>query len=150
MSTIGVRPRPTVENTMLAVAMALSRRSTCGRRQVGAVIVDEHNRILSAGHNGVPKDQPHCTDSPCPGAFQKSGEGLSLCEAVHAEANALLFCNDVMKAAAIYCTVSPCADCVKLLLQTTIKKIYFIDEYPHEHARDRWVRAGRLWLKVTL
>lgn len=146
MSTTGVQPRPTLEGTLLAVAKALSRRGTCPRRQVGAVIADEHGRVMSTGYNGAPPGQQHCTDHPCPGAFQKPGEGLSLCEAVHAEANALLHCHDVMKARTIFCTVSPCNDCVKLLLVSGIQTIYFIEEYPHEHARDRWVRAGRRWI----
>lgn len=147
MSTTGVQVRPTLEATMLTVAKTLSQRGTCPRRRVGAVITDEHGRVMSTGVNGAPVGQRHCTDEPCPGAFQRSGEKLDLCEAVHAEANALLFCDDVMRARTIFSTVSPCGDCVKLLLNTGITRVYFLEEYSHEHARDRWVRAGRLWVK---
>lgn len=148
MTATGVQPRPTLEQTMLAVARVLAWRGTCPRRQVGAVITDEHGRIMSTGYNGAPPHQEHCTDRPCPGALQKSGEKLDLCEAVHAEVNAVAFCPDVTKARTIFCTVSPCGDCVKLLLVTGITRIYFSEEYPHEHARERWTRAGRLWVRL--
>lgn len=149
MTTTGATSRPTIEQTMLEVAQVLARRGTCPRRQVGAVLVDCFNRILSTGYNGAPRGEPHCTtNASCPGAFQRSGAGLDLCEAVHAEANALLSCSDITRARTIYATVSPCAGCVKLLLNTGVTRVYFLEEYPHEHARERWVRAGRLWVRL--
>jgi deoxycytidylate deaminase len=56
------------------------------------------------------------------GAKFKSGEGLDVCQAIHAEQNALLQCKDVYDIETIYCTVSPCIHCVKLLLNYFCKK----------------------------
>lgn len=140
--------RPALEQTMLAVATALSLRSTCPRRRVGCVLVDRRNRIIATGHNGVPPGEPHCTAVPCPGAKLAPGEGLDLCEASHAEMNALIFCPDITQVHRIFCTASPCLACVKGLLMTPAEELYFLEEYPHELARQRWTRTGRRWIKV--
>ena len=143
--------RPTVEQTMLAVAATLARRGTCPRRKVGCVLTDEMNRILATGYNGVPPGQPHCSlENPCPGAGQPPGQGLNFCEASHAESNAIAFCPDITRVAKVFCTASPCVACVKLLLLTPARDLYFVEEYPHELARDWWVRAGRSWRRVII
>ena len=90
-------PRPTRDQTMLKMAESISERSTCIRRRVGCVLTDSLGRVLAVGHNGVPKDLPHCTDFPCAGASAPPGTALDACEASHAEQNALLFCPDVMR-----------------------------------------------------
>ncbi len=47
------------------------------------------------------------------------------------------------------CTTSPCADCVKLLLNTSCRRIIFVEEYPHRYARERWGGAGRVWQQLS-
>lgn len=141
--------RPSRNITMLKVALDLAERSTCGRRKVGCVLTDVHGRILSTGHNGVAKGEPHCTEHPCPGASCPSGMGLELCEAIHAEQNALMFCPDVMKIHACYTTASPCITCVKMLMNTSCQAIHFIEEYPHPRAQALWIQSQptRIWLR---
>lgn len=128
----------------LNVAAEIARLGTCGRRQVGCVLTDDRGRVLSTGYNGPPRGQTHCTDVPCPGRELHPGTGLSLCEAVHAEANALLHLQrhfDYVHTC--YTTVSPCLDCVKLLLQTSCQHIVFRERYAHDRlAHLRWV-SGR-------
>lgn len=141
-------PRPTKEETGLEVALAWSRRATCPRRHVGCLLVDSSNRTLSTGYNGPPSGSPHCTEHPCPGAGLPSGSGLSLCEAIHAEANALLYCPDVRLIDTCYCTTAPCLDCVKLLLGTGCRRIVFAQPYVHSEAEWRWQAAGRFWVHV--
>lgn len=141
--------RPTIHETMMNIAEVISKRSTCSRREVGCVLVDENNRVLSVGHNGVAKGTRHCTDQPCPGAHCPSGTGLDLCEAIHAEQNSLLFCPDIMKIRSAYITASPCVSCVKMLMNTACKEIYFKEEYPHRSARDLWlIDPTRKWIKL--
>ena len=140
--------RPSRQETMLAIASTIAQRSTCCRRKVGCVLVDSDNRVLSMGHNGVPMKQPHCSEISCPGASLPSGTGLDQCFSVHAEQNALLFCSDVMKIYACYVTASPCITCIKMLLNTQCKIIYFSEEYPHAEAKKMWLLAGRSWVKV--
>lgn len=141
--------RPSREDVNLYVARARARRGTCVRRKVGCVLVDKDDRTLSTGYNGPPAGARHCIDVPCPGATAPSGTGLDACEAIHAEANALLYCPDVRQIDTCYCTTSPCVSCVKLLLGTACQTIVFIDEYPHPEAEMMWRRAHRIWRQHT-
>ena len=110
---------------MMSIAHEISKRSTCVRRDVGCVLTDKHGRILSVGHNGVPRGMPHCIDNPCEGADQLSGHHLDKCLAMHAEMNALLFCEDIMKVNTCYSTVSPCIQCIKALMQSSCHMIVY-------------------------
>ncbi len=127
----------------LIMARLVSRRSTCARRQVGCVLVDEHKHVLATGYNGVASGKTHCTDKPCPGAKCKPGENLDLCEAIHAEQNAILQCKDSQKIRTAYITTAPCVTCTKLLLNTSCKTIVFIESYPNS-GRKIWNRS---WIK---
>lgn len=117
--------RPNKNATFLEIAETLSRRSTCARRQVGCVLVNEHHHIVGCGYNGVGANLSHCTDKPCQGAGLASGTGLDKCEAIHAEQNALLQCKDVQSIHTAYITCSPCMHCAKLFLNTGVKEIVF-------------------------
>jgi len=130
---------------LLRLAEVASLRGTCARRKVGCVLADKDGHILSLGYNGPASGLPHCTDQPCAGVDQPSGHGLDLCEAIHAEQNALLQCHDVKEIVTAYTTVSPCVTCVKLLMNTSCQRIVFGEEYAHSSSRELWVSMGRLW-----
>lgn len=120
--------RPTISETMMQVAEVLARRGTCAKLQVGCVLVDDKGRILSTGYNGVHRGAPHCREpnvavTICIG--QSSPEGSDLCQAVHAETNALLRCPDTDLIHACYVTHTPCVRCVKELLNTGCRAIYY-------------------------
>lgn len=134
--------RPTRDQTGLALAAIWAKRGTCSRRQVGCVLFDAHGVELSSGYNGPAAGEPHCFDRPCPGAGLPTGTGLELCEAIHAEANALLFCPDVRLVHTAYVTTSPCLHCVKLLMNTGCRRIVFSHRYTHDDAsRELWTRG---------
>lgn len=84
--------RPTRDETGLALARVWAKRATCPRRSVGCVLFDVDGFPIGAGYNGSPAGAPHCIDHPCPGAGLPSGTGLSLCEAIHAEAKVARAC----------------------------------------------------------
>lgn len=132
----------------------VAKRATCKRRAVGCILVDHHNHILSTGYNGVPMGLPHCNDwkeengiviypNQCAGADASSGKSLDSCKAVHAEQNALLQCSDVFKIQTAYVTAQPCITCMKLLLNTSCRRIVFIEPYPHKEAVEMWLASGR-------
>lgn len=129
----------------LSVACSFAERSSCARRAVGCVFVAAGNVLLAAGYNGPARGRPHCTTTPCPGANAPSGQALELCEAIHAEENALLRCSDVERIETVYSTASPCLHCVRRLLNTGARRIVFLDEYPHPEARRLWLASGRAW-----
>lgn len=143
----------------LLLASAWALRSTCARKHVGCVLWDADGHEVGTGYNGPAAGRPHCIDFPCPGAGLPSGTGLDLCEAIHAEANALLRCPDITRIRTAYTTHSPCIHCVKLLMNTRCQRIVFIHPYAHdEAARKLWLGAryphpggsGRRWDQVAL
>jgi dCMP deaminase len=93
-------------------------------------LVDRNGHVIGTGYNGNPRGEPHCLDVPCPGADLPSGTGLNKCGAIHAEANALLQCRNVMEIEYAYVTASPCTECTKLLKNTGCIVIVYGEEYP--------------------
>lgn len=84
--------RPTIEEYYLSIAAAVSRRSTCMRRQYGAVIV-KNDEIIATGYNGSPRGEMNCCDSTdaCKRLGHKHNDGdYGDCESVHAEMNAMI------------------------------------------------------------
>lgn len=140
--------RPSIAEVMLMTALVMASRSTCRRRKVGCVLTDERGRVLATGYNGVARGQHHCTDNKgCVGARAVPGTSLELCAAVHAEQNAMLLLRDPDKLETIYSTTSPCASCVKLLLNTSCQRIVFLDEYAETAGKVLWEGTGRAWVK---
>jgi dCMP deaminase len=127
------------------LAVLTGMRTTCARRRVGAVLIDQRGIILSIGYNGVPQGFDHCNEGhPCKGAGAESGTQLGDCKAIHAEINALLWCADVSKVHACYLTVNPCNECLKVLLNTDCQEIYYLEKYSNwEEAERMWNKAGR-------
>lgn len=136
--------RPDIDTYYMQIARVVMTRGTCPRRQVGCILTDEYDRVMSLGYNGVAAGLPHCADHPCPGVNQPSGAGLELCEALHAEQSALLICPDVRKIKTCYATTAPCITCVKLLLNTSCKRIVAGGTYAAS-GKNLWERAGRVW-----
>lgn len=128
----------------LQIAELASKLATCPRRQVGCVIVNEHDHIKATGYNGVPRNYPHCTTVPCGGQNMESSKGLEACMATHAEQNALLQCNNVMEIETIYITTSPCITCAKLIANTSCKRVVFADKYKDTSGIDMLSKIGIL------
>lgn len=140
--------RPSKDEVMLAVALALSYRATCCKRAVGCVLTDVAGRILATGYNGVPAGQTHCTDRPCSGA--KHAVGSDTCQAVHAEINALMQCRDVATIYTCYTTCAPCNNCGKSLLNTACKRLVYLatNDIPAAFLKE-WRAAGREVVSVS-
>jgi len=141
--------RPSKNIVFMEMAASIARRSTCARRSVGCILVDNNSHISGTGYNGSARGASHCIDSPCPGADSPSGQDLDLCEAIHAEQNALLQCKDVNNIYACYCTAAPCITCTKLLMNTTCQVIYYTESYPGS-GWELWTesRGPLSWLQI--
>lgn len=123
----------------MEIAQIVAKRSTCLRRRVGALVVKEH-RILSTGYNGAPAGLAHCADVGCVRENMKvpSGERHELCRGLHAEMNALLqaaYYGVSVAGAMVYSTNYPCSICAKMLVNSGIKKIMVIADYPDNLAK---------------
>jgi len=121
------------EDYFMGIADLVSKRSTCTRRFVGAVIVKD-KRILTTGYNGAPAGIDHCITVGC--LREKlnipSGERHELCRGIHAEQNAIIqgaLHGVSIKGASLFCTNFPCSICAKMIINAGIKKIYFKSYY---------------------
>mgnify|MGYP003435666570 CR=1 FL=1 len=119
--------RPTWDEYFLNIARAVAERSDCERSKVGAVVVKDR-RIRATGYNGAPTGQSGCGSCPRRRSTVPTGSdydgGPGRCVAVHAEANALLYCDRTdLVGATIYITREPCEGCSKLIDATGIKRV---------------------------
>ncbi len=138
--------RPSWREYFLGLARQASTRSTCRRRQVGAVLVRD-KRVLATGYNGAPKGVEHCLDIGClrEQLGVPSGERHELCRAIHAEQNAIIQAavhGVGIDGATLYCTHQPCILCAKMLINCGVKEIHWIDGYPDELSLTLLEEAG--------
>ncbi len=123
------------DKAYLRMAKTWSELSHCKRKQVGAIIVKD-GMIISDGFNGAPSGFDNCCESE---------EGDTLWYVLHAEANAIL---KVAKSthncsgATLYLTLSPCKDCSKLVIQSGIKRLVYIDAYKDTEGVEFLKQAG--------
>lgn len=153
------------EQYFMAQAFMASLRSTCGSRRVGAVIVNSmesgKRNIVSTGYNGYPAGARHCIDGGCP-RFEAKKKGLlesgtytdeHVCEAFHAEANALYSMQKrgiSTDGCVLFSTASPCRACAEKILGAGIKEVYYLIGYPDEYTFDYFKRYGIAVKKVEL
>lgn len=131
--------RPSWDEYFIEIAKVVSSRSTCLRRRYGAVIVKD-NVIVSTGYNGAPRGSANCIDKA--NCRRKelnvpAGERYELCEAVHAEQNAVINGSpERMKDATIYIAGfeednsfaegKPCLLCRRIIQNAMIKKVVYL------------------------
>lgn len=104
---------------MLDVAKIIANKSKATRLKVGAVIVDDKNRILSTGYNGT----PYKTSNTC------EKDNVTLPYVLHAELNAILFAKQPLDKATLYVTHSPCIHCAACIIQAGITTVYYETQY---------------------
>ncbi len=142
--------RPEWDVYFLDIAALVARRSTCLRRNVGAVLVRER-RILSTGYNGAPSGLRHCLDIGClrDQLQVPSGERHELCRGLHAEQNAIIQAalhGVGIAGATLYCTNQPCVICAKMIINAGIDSVVVRDGYCDELACEILNEAG---IRVT-
>lgn len=126
--------RPDWDEYFLQLVDVIKTRSTCIRRQVGALLVRDNN-ILATGYNGAPSGYTHCTVETCIRLKMNipSGERHECCRGVHAEQNALLQAakhGNAVQGATLYGTCTPCTICLKMLINAGIKCVIARESYP--------------------
>ncbi len=119
----------------LTLARTVSLRSTCTRRQYGAIIVSNADHILSTGYNGAARNEPHCLNIGCERERLNipKGERYELCVSVHAEANAIIQAakgGASINGATLYVNGTPCKMCWRLIKNAGIDEVVFVDDTP--------------------
>ncbi|HEY2986099.1 MAG TPA: dCMP deaminase family protein [Candidatus Binatia bacterium] len=118
----------------LTITRQVAERSTCNRAKVGAVIVRDKN-ILATGYNGAPAGMPHCTDVGCLVYQSRTPNGdieENCFRTIHAEMNAIAQAaknGSSIRDGSIYITHTPCIHCLKVLVNTGIKNVYYESPY---------------------
>lgn len=138
--------RPTWDEYFMEITHLVARRSTCLRRQVGAVLVKDKN-ILATGYNGSPSGVAHCLDVGC--LREKlgipSGERHELCRGLHAEQNAIIQAakhGTNIDSATLYCTTMPCIICSKMIINAGINRVVYEEGYPDTLAAEMIAETG--------
>ena len=112
----------------MGLAHLSALRSKDPNTQVGAAIIDENNRVVSVGYNGLPRG---CSDDEFPWSREGGFLVTKYAYVVHAELNAILNRgNTDLHGSTLYATLFPCNECAKAIIQSGIKKvIYYSDKY---------------------
>ena len=119
----------------LRMATEWGKLSYCKRKQVGAIIVRD-KMIISDGYNGTPSGFENCCEDE---------ENLTKWYVLHAEANAILKVarsTQSCEGATLYITLSPCKECSKLIHQSGIKRVVYLNEYKDTSGVDFLRKAG--------
>ncbi len=132
--------RPSWDAYFMHIATVVSHRSTCMRRQVGAVLVLD-KRILATGYNGAPSGLSHCAEVGCLREENDvpSGERHELCRGLHGEENAMLQAARYgiqIEGATIYSTHVPCVMCTKMIINCGIERVVAQTPYPDDLASE--------------
>ncbi|HZX20934.1 MAG TPA: dCMP deaminase family protein [Clostridia bacterium] len=146
--------RPSWDEYFMEIAEVVKTRSTCLRRQVGAVIVKD-KQILSTGYNGAPTGLKHCEEVGCLRQQLNipSGEKHELCRGLHAEQNAIIQASlhgVKIEGATIYVTTQPCSVCAKMLINSGIKRLVYTGDYPDELADQMLKESGIVIEKIAV
>lgn len=146
--------RPDWDTYFMEITYVVAKRSTCLRRQVGAILVkDKH--ILTTGYNGAPKGLAHCGETGCirQQLGVPSGERHELCRALHAEQNAIIQAANLgiaIEGSTLYCTTAPCSLCAKMLINAGVVRVVFDGSYPDERAMEFFKQAGVVVEQMTI
>lgn len=125
--------RPDWDEYFINVAHVVKTRSNCCRRHVAAVITKDQ-QVLSTGYNGTPRGITNCCDGGCPrcASDAPSGSDLGECICSHAEENAISQAAShgvSINGATVYCTLSPCLMCAKMIINSGIAEVIYEEEY---------------------
>lgn len=128
------------DECFMKIAQVIAQRSKDPGTQAGSVVVNDKNIVLGLGYNGWPRGTK-LEDFP----WEREGEftETKYPYVVHAEENAIYNANGPTENCILYCTLFPCNECAKTIIQKGIKEIvYESDKY---HDLPAWVASRRLF-----
>lgn len=122
--------RITREEMFKEMVRTVEKRSTCLRSRVAAIL-EKDGRVISIGYNGPASGFPACMPRT---QLHLSCEcmGPSCTRSIHAETNAIAFAAKAgisIEGATMYCSMSPCINCAKLIINSGIEEVVYLEEY---------------------
>lgn len=122
--------RPGWDEYYLGIAERVAVRADCSRRQIGAILVNKHNRHRGSGYNGGPSKGLSCLKGECPrgGSAVAPGSsydtGAGVCVAIHAEQNLIMDTTmEERKGGTIYITDAPCDGCFRMITGSGVTRV---------------------------
>lgn len=144
------------DNHYMTIAKVVAENSPCHRRKIGAIIVKDDN-ILAQGCNKfavdpnktfILKEFQTCKKECLRNRLDiESGTRLEVCNAVHAEMDAIIQCainKNSTKGATLYVTTKPCPICARNIIDAKIERVVCLDDYPSKITNDLFMEAGVL------
>lgn len=143
---VRVEDRPDWDTYFMDIAHVVARRSNCLRRRVAAVLVLDR-RIISTGYNGTPRGVRNCFEGGCPRCAgpSASGQRLGECLCSHAEENAITqaaYHGIAVRGSTLYCTLSPCLLCAKMIINAGIREVVYEHEYEFSRQTRQLLKEG--------
>jgi len=130
-----------LDQRYLFMARIWAGNSYCTRRKVGAIIVKD-KMIISDGYNGTPSGFENiCEDD----------NNMTKPYVLHAEANAITKVaksNNSSSGSTLYVTSSPCLECAKLIIQSGIRRVVYMEKYRNTEGLQLLERAGVELLQI--
>ena len=127
------------DELLMQIAHLIAERSPDPNTQAGACIVNNHHVVIGLGYNGWPRG---IENDALP--WEREGDFLNTKYAyvVHAEENAIYNANADVAGCQLYCTLFPCNECAKTIIQSGIKEIIFANDKYHD--KDGWVASRKM------
>jgi dCMP deaminase len=113
----------------MGVAILSSKRSKDPSTQVGACLVNQKKKIIGIGYNGFPRG---IEDDKFPWGKDGSFLETKYAYVVHAEVNAVLNATESLEGATCYVTLFPCNECAKVLIQSGISEVVYVEDRDFE------------------
>ena len=136
-----------MKELFIKTALLLSQKSKCVSKKVGAVIV-KYDRIISMGYNGTPPGFKNCNSIFSEDEYDREEHHKwSNMYELHGELNAIMFSakNDInIDGCDLYVTLKPCDQCIKNIIQSGIKRIFYVYEY------DKWSKDNELLSRLYI
>lgn len=110
-----------LDRVFIDITKNIASLSHCTRSKVGAVLVKTGN-LISFGYNGTPAGMDNCCEE----------NNVTKDEVIHAEMNAILKAaksGNAVDGSTLYLSLSPCQNCCKLIIQSGIKRVVYLEGY---------------------
>jgi dCMP deaminase len=117
------------DEVFMQICRVIANRSKDPSTQVGACIVNKKNVVIGLGYNGFPRG---CGDSDFPWEREGTFCDTKYAYVVHAEENAILNSSTSTEGAKLYCTLFPCNECAKVIIQKGISEIFYENDKYHD------------------
>ncbi len=129
-----------INEYLMLIAWAASKRSTCPRKACGAV-VSERGIVIATGFNGAPSGMPHCTEVGC--LMHHVSERARCRRIIHGEVNAIRHAGG--RGDTLHTTGEPCWNCTLEIVATrTIKRVFWLEPYPDQTRDEQFAECGKV------